>query len=56
MLMEKKNKKLQEQYNSLSDIDKLVIRKEFERIDLMTFSKLISINEYYFKFFSNNRS
>ena len=47
MLMEKKNKKLQEQYNSLSDIDKLVIRKEFERIDLMTFSKLISINEYH---------
>ena len=44
---EKKNKKLQEQYNSLSDIDKLVIRKEFERIDLMTFSKLISINEYH---------
>ena len=53
---EKKNKKLQEQYNSLSDIDKLVIRKEFERIDLMTFSKLITINEYYFKFFSNKRS
>ena len=52
----KKNKKLQEQYNSLSDIDKLVIRKEFERIDLMTFSKLITINEYYFKFFSNKRS
>ena len=48
---EKKNKKLQEQYNSLSDIDKLVIRKEFERIDLMTFSKLISINEYYLNFF-----
>ena len=30
---EKKNKKLQEQYNSLSDMDKLVIRKEFERIN-----------------------
>ena len=43
----KKNKKLQDQYNALSDMDKFTIRKEFERIDLMTFSKQISINKYH---------
>ena len=43
----KKNKKLLEQYNSLSVMDKFTIRKEIERIDLMQFSKTIIINKYH---------
>ena len=43
----KKNKKLLEQYNSLSVMDKFTIRKEIERIDLMQFSKTIIINKFH---------
>ena len=42
----KKNKKLELQYNSLNVMDKFTIRKEIERIDLMTFSKQIIVNKY----------
>ena len=42
--------------NNLNIINIKLLEILFERIDLMTFSKLISINEYYFKFFSNKRS
>ena len=40
------NKKLASQYNSLNVMDKFTIRKEIERIDLMTFSKQIIVNKY----------
>ncbi len=42
----KQNKKLASQYNSLNVMDKFTIRKEIERIDLMTFSKQIIVNKY----------
>ena len=45
-LGKKKDEKLLETYNSYSVMDKYSIRKEIERIDLMTFAKVIEIEGY----------
>ena len=45
-LGKKKDEKLLEAYNSYSIMDKYSIRKEIERIDLMTFAKVIEIEGY----------
>ena len=45
-LGKKKDEKLLEAYNSYSIMDKYSIRKEIERIDLMTFAKIIEIEGY----------